>query len=146
VVLDIHLELTEDAYRGFEEQLAPLGISVRDTGRSTVEDFERDCVDMVMVSGVITYRGCDFHFHRQKDRKGCHLWILVGDQEADDLCALVDVLEKTFPQPPQRFIPAPRPWTVGRVLQILGCSLALAVFGAVCLLSTLGLWTLLQWL
>jgi hypothetical protein len=142
---DLHFELTQDSYVAFEEQLASFQIVVRNTGRQTTEDLERNRVVMATISGVMTFHGNQFHFHRQMDRCGCHLSILLEDHDAASLIALVDVLEEVFPQCTRICVPRPRPWTVRRLSQCLGCIFAIAVFGTVCFLCALGFKTFLGW-
>jgi hypothetical protein len=64
---ELHFQLTPEAYAGFEAQLAPLDITIRDTGRQTIEDLEHERVEMDMVSGDMVFRGATFHFRLESE-------------------------------------------------------------------------------
>jgi hypothetical protein len=143
---ELHFQLTPEAYAAFEARLAPLGITIRDTGRQTIEDLENDRIEMAMVSGDMVFPGSTFHFRRHTDRCGGHqLSVLLDDHDVASLSTLTDVLEQAFPQPKVRHARTPRPWTIRRMSQCFGCAVALACFGVICFLGTLGLMALVGW-
>ena len=139
---DVTYVLTEDRYARYESLLAEQGVTVLPKSRETLEVLETPSESMFSVHGLVSHEGREFRFTIQRDQFGHHFYLYPFEDGVAGGKAVMDAVERAFPQPKRGVLQQPRPkrkWDTSRIFNTAGCLGIILFIAAVCFFAAVGI-------